>query len=491
MRIHTLEKLPFGKIDFGADSAETERTQSPHLLLRGFLDSRGHGTRLVNGREYLVLGYKGSGKTALAANIELNAIGRHDLFANTVTLRDFPFAEFARILPTESEADASLPSAWSWLLLIKFFDTLLKDNSIDASPNTEFYAVREMLKSYGLLGGGDLKKLALISTKRELKLKLPFVEGTWAREARDAEVRIPLLADKVKQVLGTLKTAARHILIVDGLDDILKNDSVQFQALSALIFEVSQLNSFFLRADVPLKVLVLCRTDIFDRLSGPNKNKIRQDSAIVLDWYHDPQSPDRSLLVQLANLRAHLASDRIHDVIEEYFPSEIRRKGWSELHGRKRFLLDYTRHLPRDLLRLLHYIGAATAGVQPTVEEVRSGIRTYSIDYFYHEIRDELDGYLTADQASAVLAVLASFGQPLFTLVEFEAAAAAHDVLSNVPSRAALTPLFECSAIANVREVGSRLNYVFKYRNRNMAINLKQTFFIHRGLWKAANIDRH
>ena len=64
------------------------------------------------------------------------------------------------------------------------------------------------------------------------------------------------------------------MLFIDGLDEILTHSELQFPALAALISEASRLNDDLRAAYKPFKCVVLCRTDLFDRLPGANKNKI-------------------------------------------------------------------------------------------------------------------------------------------------------------------------------------------------------------------------
>jgi hypothetical protein len=46
----------FKKINFGMMAAEKEKTNSPHLLIEGFLDAYGYIDELINGNKFLILG---------------------------------------------------------------------------------------------------------------------------------------------------------------------------------------------------------------------------------------------------------------------------------------------------------------------------------------------------------------------------------------------------------------------------------------------------
>lgn len=61
----------FRKIDFGNTDAQTESLTNPNLLIDGYYDMENRVNRLLTTSSFLVLGYKGSGKTALSEHLYL------------------------------------------------------------------------------------------------------------------------------------------------------------------------------------------------------------------------------------------------------------------------------------------------------------------------------------------------------------------------------------------------------------------------------------
>ena len=132
---------------------------------------------------------------------------------------------------------------------------------------------------------------------------------------------------KLKEVSGNFKSESKHIIILDGLDDVLSHRKVQYQSLAALILEANRLNTLYESRGTPIKIIVLCRTDIYEVLPGPNKNKIRQDSSFLIDWYKDASDPSRSNLVELANIRARLYDSTVGDIVYDYMPKSVFNRG--------------------------------------------------------------------------------------------------------------------------------------------------------------------
>jgi len=321
-----------------------------------------------------------------------------------------------------------------------------------------------------------LKEAVLVSAKRSFKI-FPSTDS-----GADAEEDFPFIVERLKKAASRFRSKSKHLLIIDGLDDILTTRHAQYQALAALILEADRLNLLLRKNAVPAKIIVLCRTDLFERLPGANKNKVRQDSAVQLDWYHDPRQPQDSFLVKLANLRASLSGPRNRDIFDEYFPNEVE-------HQRAiGFLLDLTRHTPRDFVQILTHVQQFSRSGALTRDQILSGIRSYSLNYFVPEIKDELVGYVAPEDMEATLSVIGALRKRDFNYSELEEKARSHTKHKlDLPS--ILAVLFECSAVGNVQNrPGGTTYYTFKYRNRNSTLNLSDRLILHKGMWKAMNL---
>ena len=262
----------------------------------------------------------------------------------------------------------------------------------------------------------------------------------------------------------------------------------------------------FAKESVPAKILLLCRTDLFEKLPGANKNKLRQDSAIVLDWYHDPRQPGGSSLVRLVNLKARVSDHSLADVFAAYFPAQMMLRGG---RGRRAsslrqpivsHLLEFTRHTPRDFIQVLTHIQRFDSDTKPysgpirrrlSQEQILSGLRSYSIDYFLPEIKDELVGYFPASVVEAAFSLIGSLRKREFTFKDLTTKALEQPRFSELDIPGIVSALFECSAIGNVNTArGSRgaKYYTWKYRNRNSTLDLQESLLLHKGMWRALNL---
>ena len=342
----------FAKIAFGYASAETERSRDPGLLLEGHIDLGAATEEAVNGPKYVFLGYKGAGKSSIAERIELTLAGSHSDFVRLISLGDFPFKPFAKIIRGDVEAETKYPTAWSWILLVYVLESFAKDEGVRHPDQTTLQDAISAFRRMGLSPASDPGSIVRTSAKNNFRLSLPgkLAEFSWSGSEIRPASEIPDFVESLKGLIRDIRSDSRHYLFIDGLDDILTSREIQYQTLSALFFEVGRLNADFNRYNVPAKVVVLCRTDLFERIPSANKNKIRQDNAVELDWYRDPREPDQSLLLRIAQVRTKRSLQRNVDLFREFFPFS------TDSANTKRVLLDMTRHTPRDFLRLLSHI---------------------------------------------------------------------------------------------------------------------------------------
>jgi hypothetical protein len=477
----------FADIEFGFADAQTEGAEVPDLLLRGFLDETGLTDAALSGRPFLFLGYKGSGKTAIAERARLLAEDDPTLFVTVASLADLSSVEFHAAAGAGGDLETRYPTVWAWALLLFLVQSLEADPGAGAVAPREYTAVVDGLRALDVLPVPELRRLVSKSAKRGFKAAIPkFLEVTGERVLEPQELQLEQIVAIIRRAVVHFPGSSRHVLFVDGLDDVLARDHRRYQVLAALMSEVARLNAELRAARRPFKFVVVCRQDLFDRLPGANKNKLRQDGSELLDWFDVPREPDRTRLVRLVNLRAARSLRREVNVFGEFFPRRIGERPIL------RHLLDHTRHQPRDVLQLMKSMQRIArtgdeARLQPA--DVLSGIRHYSNHYFLPELRDELSGYLPGDEIDAAVRLLTSLGRARFTLDELDAHARRIG-LDGLDLDALGHTLFECSGLGMLEPGPGRPRYTFKYRNRTAVLLPDRRLLIHPGAHKALNIER-
>lgn len=476
----------FKDLSFGFASADWEASHEPDLLLRGFVDPLNlvHEARV--GKRWLFLGYKGSGKSALGEHLRLVAESDDpQLFVTTVNIADISFSSFSQILKNQIEPEARYPTVWSWLLLLFLFDSFMKDQGSNAVSDNDFYFATETLKELGLLPSPKLNEAVTVTSDKSFTLKLSVlianVEATFKTTKSAAD--LPFFVDRLRMIARRFRSPSRHILVIDGFDDLLRRGTLQYDALGALIFEANRLNMDFIEAKVPAKLLVLCRTDLFERFPGANKNKIRQNAAVHIDWNCDLRNPETSHLVHLINHRGSLTHPDL-DVFETYLPTSLGLHGTGDI---RRELLDHTRELPRDIVMLFKNLQEHSGDGPMTQHQVGNALTAYSREYFLPEIKDELDGYIDGEDIQAIFKILGAARKRSPSIQELEHHAQIMCVRSEFDLTSILSFMYECSAIGNL--FTRRSTYAtFKHRDRHTSFNQEEQILIHQGLWRALNL---
>ncbi len=485
---YALRPLKLRDFDFGSASAGTEATQRPELLEQGFLDHQGMEEEAINGTRFLFLGYKGSGKSALGERLVLLSRANPMLFVRMPNIADLSFQSFSQILKGSAEPEARYPTVWSWLLLLQVFDSFANDHGCNAEREVEIWAAFEALREAGMLPDPKLAETVRTTLEGEASVKLMGVLNLSIKAGVKRNCDLPFIVERLKQVAGRLRTESKHIVLVDGFDDLLRRRNLQYDALGALVFEAHRLNNHFTRSGVPAKIILLCRTDLFDRLPGPNNNKIRADFAVNLEWSYRHNDARQAPLVQLINRRANMNRSEPVDVFEKLLPEfQPDVKGKMEI---RRYLLEHTRYVPRDMVMLFQKLQEFSGDGRMTTGQVFNAIANYSKSYFVQEIRDELDGQVDLDDIGRAFRLFSSVRKRTAQVAEFESRARQLHYPTSFNVRRILGLLFECSAVGNAPSaVAHPKDTRFRHKNPYSDFDERQHVVFHQALW--AGLDLH
>lgn len=470
----------FKNIDFGKADAKTEGVENPDLLRRGYLDAMGITKAAWDSSKYLFLGYKGAGKSALSEHMSLSAKNDPTVFVREILLSKFPYKLFNKIIKGDAEASAKHPLAWEWLLLLYVFESFQNDEMCRWESIDEWETTLKTLRKAGLLPIKTITDIVQKTSKNSFKISLPSLEAAHEETATQTDITIDLIIDYMKNLLLQVKTSCRHYLIIDGLDEFLSSKEYQLTSIVALINVAKDLNIWFKKFDIPFKIIVLCRTDVFDQTSDSNKNKLRRDYSFPIRWFNESETDDysKSNLIQLANLRGSLVYPEIKDIFKKFFPEQFNGASIYQV------LLDHTRHTPRDFLQLLTFIQDTSSGQKVSRKDIETGIKNYSLEYFQNEIRDEMAGKLEASHIQAFFNLLSQVREREFMLKDIEAIAKKSDKYEMLDLEQIFNILFECSAIGHKRG-DTEGKYYFKFRNPAMVFDSTAQIALHKGLWKA------
>jgi hypothetical protein len=476
----------FQDINFGLADGYREFGEHPILIKKGFLDKDNWLEQLIDGPKFLVLGPKGSGKTALGIKLFQKCQEESKRWRGQYQfLSNFPFQKFTGVIHNRESLSIKYVENWDYLLLINLFNQIYHDDIGNLYPE-QYQNLIELLIKLGFIPNNDLS--SIVETNSEIKWGIGLKDMIWV-ETKKSEVTkdIPInpnfLLEKMRRVAKNVSCSIRYFFIIDGLDDVLTTRDNQYESLMALILSTSRLNDEFKTCHVPVKYILLCRSQLFDSLKNPNKNKIAQDCSFELEWRYDSANIYNSDLVKLVNLRASIGLQKEINIFEQYFPSKIFRRDRAV-----KTILDHTRNTPRDLIQLLKIIQDVNKHTTKlTPEGIKLALKEYSENYFVREIKDELTGFIDNTKVDLLIDLLMSMNSFEFS----------YDLLKeklkerkfkDIDLDSSLKALFMCSAIGNVKTIDMNQNFTFKYRNKHSNLNLDEKIVVHRGLIRGLNL---
>ena len=427
----------------------------------------------------------------------------HDVFTTKSNLDSFPFSNFTTAAFYGALGkERSLPQSWVWLLLYQMIWSLKKDNSIKA-PESFFRLVSE-LEKIGFSAPSKFDDIVTQTRDKKSTIRGPSFDlagligvnaavTSFEYEAATTNQSKDIVFEKLitftKYALMQCHSDNKHFILIDGLDRVLFTNKGDLSPIASLIDQSSSLNSELKVNEVPIKVIIVCRKDLFDRLPLYNSNAIKQSYSEELRWFTDARDHNKNELVFLANHRASLFLGREINIFNEAFNEniEITTSTTTRTYLVLTYILWHTRNTPRDFLMALRYIQGAhdPKNEKVTDKEIVEGLSNYAHDYFYDEIKDELMGYFDPDSIDKLFSIFISYGKyrmPTRDVIEklekggFEKGTA----------EKMLRILFDCSAIGHIyyNEARKKETNVSKHYRAQSRFNPNHDLILHRALWK-------
>ena len=320
--------------------------------LRQYFVPTGQSITARQGHARLVVGRKGSGKSAIFYEIQSSeGRGIHELVLDLrpeghqfTRLREFVEAQLSRGMQ-----EFALTGFWTYLLLTEIARKLLDEDSLLARRDHYRLGRYQRLEAaYSEHNPGDL-----VDFPQRLVYYVGRLVSQPNRSATSAEaIMQSLYVGEVKPlrlaVIEYLQDKSSIWLLIDNLDKswpIGGSSSTDILLIRSLLEATRKLHNQLQERDVEFKSLVFLRSDIYEHLveAAPDKGK---DTAIRLEW------DDPAALERIVERRILASTDLQGNFREELWPSIcVPLVNTEDSFG---FILDRTLMRPRDLLLFLH-----------------------------------------------------------------------------------------------------------------------------------------
>lgn len=390
------EKGTLHDLSFGDPTAENEMT-----TLGLYYMQTDQFSRAIRGEVNLVVGRKGSGKTALF--LQLRDRIRDDKRNVMVDLKPegyqlIKLKEDLLAYLTEGSRQHLITAFWEYLLLLEVTHKVLEKDRVTHKHNHEIYEMYVDLEAtYKVenfsVEGDFSERLLMLSNRIASEYRAKFGDLSETKLTNDDVTSlvyahdIRLLRQKLSDYLGSKQTVW---ILFDNLDKGWNTggvDDIDTVVLRCLVEAGRKLERDMRKREHPLYCLIFIRNDVYELLMKGSAD-YGKDMRAVLDW------TDPDMLREMLRLRLVSGMEGIESDIE--FDQVWRKICVSHYKGEDTSLYFIERSLmrPRNLLKIVaHTKGFANNFNHSKIEDtdIEKGIKSYSQDLLVeldHELAD-------------------------------------------------------------------------------------------------------
>ena len=476
--------MKLNEYEFGFADAIKEYTRNPEIFEKAFCDPRNIVEKLIGSYQFLLVGRKGVGKSAYSSKIQSIAETSQNLYAYPMNLSDFEFSTFAKTgVDEDVSGTQKYKTSWDFLMLWSIYKILFNDMQM-----TEVEEISKVVCMLDALGfsidegyKADVTKLSKLKVGANIKIFDVEFEKEFNTKPGSYLERVSLITEKmIKTLTNVYLNDRRIVIIIDGLDDVLRYKKNKVEIIASLIRSADYINDIMLRAKKGIKVVLLVREDIIALVNDPDINKIIQDGAIFINWNN--RLDDLKDIVDKRFALAGIDDEKAKKCWSNIFPPKIKNKNTWE------YVLDYTLYKPRDVLQFLKYCQMEYPNNEKlTLSETQKVLKVYSNKYFIEEMKNELSGFINDELIISIPSVFRRLGGRAFDVVELNRLTNEQNLKKNVTveeTKAQLMYLFEAGYVGQLLSNGGngKQSVIFKYRNPTARIDYYQKFITHKGL---------
>lgn len=327
-------------LDFGQDSAESE-AQTLHQI---FLSVPFY-ERLQSLKKWLILGRKGSGKTAACLMLfrQLQQEGKVTL----LTPRSLSAAKSALLEKSSISKDEAALLKWRYIFLLEVsrYIVYLAEEHFGSNYSNWEKPIREvrafLVKQDDNQASRFDKALKFVRSINKLAINILQVEGSIEV---DSEIKkAEKLGDELDQVFISIREAARAVfkkplyILVDQVDDLWDSTDVGQDLVIGLLRAAKETNDNLNF----MKVIVFLRSDIFSYLRFHDSDKYRSHMETIA-W----NLQDLKGMIALRIRKSTRIQGDVDSVWLKVFPALINNKSSFQ------YLISHTLMRPRDLIQL-------------------------------------------------------------------------------------------------------------------------------------------
>lgn len=482
----------FQSLNFGEVSAEREVAKDSERFLRTYLDVWRLEEKAKNNEFFLVLGPKGSGKTAVGHYLRLSLerrAGASMVFSTFKNMDELspnvsPLSALTSKLVSE-DAQGVTTAAWRLFIGIEMALLAQKDQGSSLGKNPGFSRLMRELEEAGL-AGGDFPRVLRSVRENRLSFSAKFLGSDSSRKQSD-ELSASILGDRLVDAVIHATTEAHYLLVIDGLDRIISENKAYWLSIASLLMATSDIHNRIIAGRSNARLLVMCRSDVFRKVKFADADKLVGDAAVFVDWANQQTRVRDSHLWDYLSKKAGISVGDLFDSL----PKSV-AVGTRSTHGARSidsvgYLFSSTRATPREMTMVMRQLQEVVPrGGQITGERVRLAVDNFASRDLLSILNAESAGILSEDLRDRMAGVLSALPSAKRvtradlrkSTIEAELSADDADVLAEF--------LFMSGLLGNLNDQNDYVQ--FYYRRDTYAFRREGPWTLHRGLMYAYNV---
>lgn len=486
------------EIFFGSSDGKNEAKQE--IFLDTFFDHNDIYSKLLNGR-YLILGSKGSGKTLLIEYFKKKRYLEGDLFID-IRLEDF----FKKKRELESEKRFYDPeSLLKWIIYIELSKKLLsldfiknnesivllekfmKKNKFDLNLDTN--KILEHIEENGIEQNYGINRILSFFKRQDKKTKFKGSIGEYHQYISELEI-------SVKKAIKDTQLKHMIYIIFDELDEIAKKTNYNMEVLSKLVDIFHLLNTQWEEQNIPLKLIISMRKDIYIKLDSVNSGKIYEDYGLILDW--GKKMNKKSVLFKLIYHKIRYSHAKYNKLTDTKIHEKLFSNLIIKVHGKDmpidRYILSKTFLRPRDIITFFNKLKEQSSEKGEINNNLLKAILKDYSSYLLLEVSNEASISISKDEFNEMIKLFKNMRKTIFTYDDLEKYLKKNKQsyirvnsknLENI-----LRNFFELGVVGNFKKTNEnpKERIYFKYRD-DYEMNKEEKFSIHYGIRPALGLS--
>jgi hypothetical protein len=377
--------------EFGSIDAESERQ-----LAEFFVKTDAYG-RIEDQEHIIVSGRKGTGKTAIyEALLRRMDIDYSNTSAAGLRFQDYPWGVHAEVSDGSASPVERYAASWKFLILIELSKLALKNPGKPASSTAT--TCERVLGDFIRANWGQLEfSFKDVFRKRRYTFDFgPSILGNSLGSLKMTHVPRAQLSGVLRDANSWLAVLLSNILDQDhwyyvAFDDLDRgfdpDDGEYLARITGLLLASREIFHWAKDRSCTATPVVFIRSDIYEHLSFPDKNKITQNLLETLTWT-DADEGENSLKSLIDQRIRVITGTEVEDPWSEVFSPQLMRgtqKKFNHIAART-----YLR--PRDMIKFCNLCAQEARGDNGTLienEHIAQARSAYS-EYLVNELDDEI-----------------------------------------------------------------------------------------------------